>query len=256
MTVSIDASSESHAGASGSTNEASFSWSHAGGGSPEGVLVFTFVTSSSGADDVTSVTYGGVSLTAVSGGRAVDTNFGDCKAWFLGASVPTGSQTVTVNRNNNSNSIYAVAATVNADASTTSVHTGGIVLVQGDATSLSEQSVTDGLTGGDPDSLRFAGAYVNLPNFNTSPPTTITFNTLQPGTNSTWLRGIDYGTTNIGFVRETTAGNGGRNVGFDAAGFSSFDRAAVHLAIKEGGGAAATAVKDLINGFGIMPFKR
>lgn len=61
MAITFDAAS---AAASASQNVASFSWSHTGG-TPEGVVVFTFTWAELdilGGDNVTSVTYGGQSL--------------------------------------------------------------------------------------------------------------------------------------------------------------------------------------------------
>lgn len=212
--VSHDADSESHTGTTGSTSEASFSWSHSGGASPKGVLVFTFVNGSS-SDLATSVTYGGSSLTAVSGGRAVDTATepGDCKAWFLGSSVPTGTQTVVVNRTNNSVEMYAVAITVNAGIDTEAT---GVVLVQED-NSLSEQSVTDGSPGSN--SLRYSGVYYGR---NAVPGI---------GANSTGLQDIDFGNQVVSTARETTAGQGSRPVGFDQV--QTDDCAYTSLAIRE-----------------------
>jgi hypothetical protein len=252
MAIGYDASSESHTGTTGSASETSFSWTHTPAGTPKGVLIFTFVNAN--ADDATAVTYGGVSLTDVSGGRAVDTagEPGDCKAWFLGSGVPTGSQTVTVTRNNNANVMYAVAITVTSSQDS-AVHTGtgGIVLIQGD-TALIEQAVTDG-SSGTGNSMRFAAVNSGCDQFSTTPikPDGIT---LAPyDVDSTWVHGIDFGTRVCGVVRETTAGTGSRSVGFLSP---TEDTAAVHLAIKDIVAGAVTVVKDLINGFGIIPFKR
>jgi hypothetical protein len=250
MAIGFDASSESHTGTTGSASAASFGWTHTPAGTPKGVLVFTFVNAN--ADDATSVTYGGVSLTAVSGGRAVDTagEPGDCKAWFLGSSVPTGAQTVTVNRNNNANVMYAVAITVTSSQNS-DVHTAGIVLLQEDG-SIASQSVTDGASGTG-NSMRFAGVNCGADNFGTTLPSSPAFDTLYPDSgNSTWLQGIDFGTRVCGVVRETTAGTGARNVGFFGP---TDDRAAVHLAVKDVVGGATTAIKDII-GCGIIPFAR
>lgn len=257
MAIAFDASSESHTGTTGSTSEASFSWTHTPADTPKGVLIFTFVNAN--ADDAVSITYGGVNVPVVkdSGNndvRAVDTTGepGDCKAWFLGSGVPTGSQTVTVTRNNNSNVMYAVAITVTSSQDS-AVHTGtgGIVLIQGD-TALIEQAVTDG-SSGTGNSMRFAAVNSGCDQFSTTPikPDGIT---LAPyDVDSTWVHGIDFVTRVCGVVRETTAGTGSRSVGFLSP---TEDTAAVHLAIKDIVAGGVTVVKDLINGFGIIPFKR
>ena len=214
MAVAHDASSESHS-TGNSTNEASFSWTHTPAGTPRGVLVFTYVSGTGPPDDALSVTYGGVSLTPVSGGRATDTagEPGDCKAWFLGSSIPTGAQSVVVNRNNNANPMVAHCVTVTADTNT---GTGTPVLVQNDGT-VAEQSVDDGSPG--TNSVRYAGFYWGGSSG------------LTAGTNSTLLQGSSIVTGFASLVRETTAGQGARSVGFFNA--LSDDRAGVHLAVKE-----------------------
>jgi hypothetical protein len=177
------------------------------------VFVSTFA---SVADLITSVTYGGVALTRLTGGSAQDAagELGRLDAFFLGSGLGTGNQTITVNRTNNARVMYASAATVTAGADT-AVPTATIVLLQGDGT-LTVQSVDDTSPG--VNSLRYAGAYSGL----NAPP--------GAGTGSTLLNSIDIGNYGSALVRETTAGQGARNVGFSAA---TDDRAVVHLAIRE-----------------------
>jgi len=251
MAVGFDASSESHTGTTGSTSQASFSWSHSGG-TPKGVLVFTFVNAD--ADDATGVTYGGVSLTAVSGGRAVDTTGEprECKAWFLGSSIPTGTQTVEVTRNNNSNEMYAAAITVTAASDKdTAVHEAGILLTQADQ-GISVRNPTDGSPG--TNSMRFAAINSAINTYSTTLPSTLTMGILYVNTFfSTALQHIDFGNNVIGVVRETTAGQGARNIGWTS--MDNDDVAAVYLAVKEVTAAPSTSIKDLI-GVGIIPFRR
>ncbi len=215
MAVAFDAATESDAASTGSASVASFSWSHGGAASGVvGVLVFTFVNAN--ADDATSVTYGGATVPVVTGGRAVDTvgEPGDCKAWFLGTGVLQGTRTVVVNRTNNADVMYAVAITVTGTRNTEAV---GIVLLQNDQ-ALSEQSVNDGSPG--TSSMRFAGVNSGL---GTHP---------AAGASSTELHFFpaSAGLRSITVVRETTAGQGARSVGFSGA---SDDVAAVHLAVRE-----------------------
>lgn len=241
MAVAFDASSESHTGTTGSVSQASFNWTHTPVGTPRGVLVFTFSTFSSN-DNATAVSYGASSMTAVSGGRAVSTGgtyIGDVKAWFLGASVPTGAQTVTITRTNNTDEMYAVAMTVTA-AADTSVHTAGISLLQGSGSNplVAEELVTDGQSSGTNNSVRFAGINCSADSVSTVVTTIPNTGILYPGANSTHLQSLD--NTNFAWmaVRETTAGIGSRSVGFDwsEASKATESFAAVHLAIKEGGG--------------------
>jgi hypothetical protein len=213
--VAFDASSESHTGTTGSVSQSSFSWTHTPVGTPKGVLIF--VWNDGTAAQTTSITYGGVNVPAVSGGAAVDTagETGRMTAFYLGSGLPTGAQTVTVNRNNNTTELWAVAITITATGNT-QVYEPGIVLVQEDGT-LAVQSVTDGSPG--TNSLRFAGAYSGL----ASPP--------AAGTGSTLLQNFDTGNFVGAVVRETTAGQGARNVGVSSG--TADDRAAVHLAVRE-----------------------
>jgi hypothetical protein len=228
--VANDRSDESHTGTTGSASEASFSWTHASAVSPRGILVFTCGLSSA-TNDVTSVTYGGVSMTAVTGGAATDTitEPGNMKAWFLGASVPTGNQTVIVNRNNNANILYAVSISVTA-SSDTATHDAGIVL-QNESGVLAEQSVTDGSPG--TDSMRVAGAFMGHD----------TVGAIANGASTTGLRDIDVGSVGCKVVRETTLGQGARSLGWSEG--ASDDRAAVYLAIKETGAASGPPVGSL-----------
>lgn len=213
MAVAHSASSESHTGTTGSANQASFSWTHTQTGTPQGVLVFVHVTNSA-TDTVTSVSYGTVSLTRVPGGAALDAAGEPIRTdlFFAGAGLPTGNQTVTVNRTNNANIMYATVATVTA---ATNTNVTGIVLLQGDGT-LTEQNVDDGSPGSN--SVRYAGASSGL----NAPPTA--------GANSTLLQSIDVGNQSCALVRETTAGQGSRPVGLSGA---TDDRAAVHVAVRE-----------------------
>ena len=214
MAVAHDASSESHTSGS-SASEASFTWTHTPAGTPRGVLVFTYAKASGPPDDALSVTYGGVSLTAVSGGRAADTagEPADCKAWFLGSGIPTGAQSVVVNRTNSTTAMLAHCVTVTA---ATDTGTGTPVLVQEDGT-VAQQSVDDGSPG--TNSLRYAGLYWG------------TTTALAAGANSTALQASPFTGSGANLARETTAGQGARSVGFSEA--TTDDRAGVHLAVKE-----------------------
>lgn len=232
MAVAFDAASESHTGSSGSASETSFSWTHTPAGAPAGVLVFTFVNAN--ANNATAVTYGGVSMTAVTGGRAVDTGGepGDCKAWFLGAGIGTGAKTVQVTRTNNANVMYAVCYTVTA-ASDTQV--AGATLLQ-ENQALTEQNVDDGTW--DTNSVRFAATQWGASDIP------------AVGANSTQGPSIDYGTRTVSTVYETTPGRGSRPVGWDT-GATSDDVAFVGVAIKEAARSRQnTAVAPLVGAGG------
>lgn len=239
MAVAHDAITDSHTGTTGSASEASFTWSHNPVGVPKGILVFTFVLAN--ADNATAVTYDGVALSAVTGGRAVDSDAGeegDCKAWFLGSSVPTTDPAnVVVTRTNNANVMWAASVSVTA-LTDTEIYLPGIVLLQNDGT-LAEQNVDDGSPG--TSSLRYCGLNSGLP----GAPTI--------GANSTAFGAtgaIDFGARVIVICRETTAGQGSRPVGWSSG--TSDDRAAVHLAVREvPGGAVVPPPKPTVVNFAV-----
>ncbi len=216
MAVAHDASSESHTGTTGSASEASFTWNHDPVGTPRGVLIFTFDTDSA-THAPQSVTYDGVTVPAVTGGLAADTanEPGSTKAWFLGASVPTTDPAaVVVTRTNNANVCYAICITVTASGDTA---VGTPVLLQ-ENQDWAEKNCDDGSPGSN--SVRYAGGYSGRA---TIPPA---------GANSTLLQNINMAARSAGAVRETTAGQGSRPVGFVTTG-SVDDAAGVHLAVKE-----------------------
>lgn len=215
MAVAHDASSESHTGTTGSVSEASYSWTHTPAGTPKGILLFTMVHGNATAI-YGDVTYGGVTLTQVPGAAAADSGGGEggeTRAWFLGSSVPTGAQTVVVNRTNNAVPMYSVAVSVTAVGDT---DTAGVTLIQEDGT-LAEVSVDDGSPG--TNSVRYGAIMSGL----SAPP--------AAGANSTVLQTIDFGVRVSSLIQETTAGQGSRSVGW--ADGTTDDRAAVLLAIVE-----------------------
>jgi len=185
------------------------------------VLVFT--CENANADSATAVTYGGVSLTAVPGGLAQDSagEPRNTKAWHLGSSIPAGVQAIVVTRTNNANVMYAGCFTATADFDTEPT---GVVTAGSDGSCI-ETNIDDGSPGSN--SLRYASCNSALNTVSASPAA----NTLAQGANSTFSLSIDFGTSVILMVRETTAGQGSRPVGYDAA--TSDDRAICLLAIRE-----------------------
>lgn len=215
MAVAHVVSSQSHASASFSVSEASFSWTHTTTTDPQGAVVLVFQGVAS-ADAVTSVTYAGTTMTHVGSARAVDstTEPGSVDVYFLGSSVPTtDNPTVQVNRTNNTTTMWAVCATQTA---ATDTEIAGIVLVPGDG-AIAQQSVDDGSTG--VDSVRYSAVY-----YGGATPA-------PAGANSTLLHSNDAGAYGWTAVRETTAGQGSRLVGCTQA--TSDDRAIVAFAVRE-----------------------
>ena len=225
MAVAFDAASESHTGTTGSTSAASFTWNHVPAGSPRGALVFVF---SIGALTDTSVTYGGVSMTAVPYTAAdTDTELGSVRAYYLD-NCGTGTKAVVVNRTNNAIAMYAVCFTVTATF-TSEVYAAGVQTKSGSTATatgasstgtgtgtLALLSVTDGSPG--TNSLRFMGRYQG------------TSNVTAAGSGSTAGPSIDFGLFVIDTFYETTAGQGARNVGGATI---TDDVAAIALAVRE-----------------------
>ncbi len=112
--VAHDASSHDAAAASGATTN--FSWTHTPVGTPKGVIVLV-VQSTLSTDQVSSVTYGALTLTRVARACDTATEPGCVYAYFGGSSVPTGAQTVTVNVSGSSGK-HASAITLTAAGNT------------------------------------------------------------------------------------------------------------------------------------------
>lgn len=222
MSVAHDASSKT---ATISQSEAAFSFTHTPVGVPRSALVVVFEYQTN-VDDVLGVTYGGVALGAVAGGRALDTltELGTCKAYHLGAGIPTAAQLVEVARNNNATTMGAMCATATADGDT---EVTGVVLLQENQI-LAEQNVDDGRAAGA--SLRYAGLYTGF---------SLTGST-SPGVNTTALEAL--GLIGSAFAKlgvETVPGFGSRPVGFTSA--TADDVAEVLLAIREAAVVAAAS---------------
>ena len=129
------------------TSPATFN--HTPVGTPRGVWVFIGQGDAYSVDAVTAVTYGGTSMTRVN--TAVDTAGEPSRAYgyFLGSSVSTGTQTVSITHNGNNSGKIAYACTVTASADT-EVKASGI-----DQESQADPSVT--LDCGADTCLRFSG---------------------------------------------------------------------------------------------------
>lgn len=219
MAIAHGASSESSVSDATSPR----TWTHAPGVGviPDWVLVFVMQNANS-TDHIGAVTYDGVALTAVSGAFAADTlgEPGTCKAYFkAGGAWGSGNRIVSVSNDGTSVTFHGVA--VSGSGTGAEVYLAGIVLLQ-ESQALAEQNVTDASPG--TNSVRYAGTFyggVTAPGV---------------GANSTALQDTSFGSTSASAVRETTAGQGSRPVGFSAV---SDDVAAIHLVIREAPAAAA-----------------
>ena len=91
-------------------------------GTPKGAIVWV-VSNGGFADEVTTVTYGGTSMTEVSASPSLANLAEDSSVhcFFLGASVPTGAQTVAVTTNASAQTNRCYCVTVTADTDQTAV---------------------------------------------------------------------------------------------------------------------------------------
>lgn len=227
--VTYDNSSESHTGITGSVSEAQFEWQHSPVDTPRGLVVYV-VGSLDATDIITSVTYGGVPMNAVTGGLAQDTSgeAGFSKVYFLGTGIPTGEQTVQVNRDITATPVWACCTTVTAISDTN--YTG--VLVEEENQLVTEENIDDSSLGNGNGSLRFCGGFFGSSSIS---------NPGDIGASSTYLQGIDYGAYNSVVVRETVSGVGSRPVGFIN---KNDDTALVYLAVYAPGTTSSTVSVD------------
>jgi hypothetical protein len=139
MAIAFDAFSNAAANAN------DHSWTHTPVGTPRGVLVLG-VQDTTDLDDITGVTYGGVAMAEVALSPKLS-NAGSAEAssvygYFLGASIPTGAQTVAVTTGGGGITKRFAAITVTAAQNTSVVDTSGV-----DSASLANPSVTLSLGG-------------------------------------------------------------------------------------------------------------
>lgn len=212
--VYFDAGSESHTGTTGSTSQTSFTWNHTPVGVPKGILVFVFTNAN--ADDISTVTYGGVTMSQIAEAAAATAEPGRTTLFYLGSGIPTGTQAVVVNRTNNTDVMYAVAISVVATRDTEAYAT--TIVTENTVGTLAQQSISDGRSGGSL-STRFAAINTGL----AAPP--------SAGANSTDVHNIDFGARGASVVRETVPGTGARNIGFSSG--TSDDRATIYVAVRE-----------------------
>lgn len=212
MTVAHDASSDSHTSTNSSVSQTSFSWTHTPVGTPRAVRIHVFQLNTA-ASSITGVSYGGVACSLVSGGTASDTATepGRVEVWELNTGIPTGAQTVVVSRTNNAVTMRAHCITATA---ATDCETVGVT-AQSENGAMAEVAISDGASLSN--SVRYAAGYGGS-------------TTISVGASSTALQNTAFPATAIRSVRETTAGQGSRNVGMTMV---SDDRAYVLYAVRE-----------------------
>jgi len=230
MAVAHDVSSESHGSTTGHSGSASFTWDHAGGGSARGALVFVCGVVTNATPPVTSVTYGGTTMTAVPYiGKDTDTEPGQVTAYYLD-NCGTGTKTIVVNRSDATpwaHILYATCSTVTA-ATPTEVYLPGVKTYGGSSSNTAAStsgtgtatttvvSITDGSPG--TNSLRFACRYVGA----ASPGTADTGSTVPVS--------IDFTSYGIALAYQNTPSQGAADVGFSSV---TDDTAIVALAVRE-----------------------
>lgn len=199
---------------------ASFNIGTLGTGARAGIV---FIATHGTGDLITGVTWNGVAMNRLYRAADTDTEPGAVVAYFLD-NVSNG--TITVSRTNNAvvtvgyaasisaarvtraiQTITRVSSTQNTDADTSTTGTGAS----------GEVAVDDGSPG--TSSMRFAAAYTGA-----ATP-------VAQGTNSTALQSLDSTAFGSSFVRETTAGQGSRSVGFATG--TTDDWALVAVAVRE-----------------------
>lgn len=232
MTVSLIRSAESHTGTTGSVSQASYTWALGiAGDAPRGVVVFT-MQGVLAADAVTAVTYGGVALTKVTGGAAADTvtEPGRVTTWLLGASVPSGAQSVVVTRTSNTATCYGVGFLLGGSAAIVSYGTPGYMMENGAAVALT-------INPGTATSIVLAALYTG----GSTAPTASTGMTLAQTLSGSYAYAF-------GAAYETTPTTGSRARGLVAA---TDDLAYVVCAFREVAGVvsyAATGRVDAVSG--------
>jgi hypothetical protein len=230
MAVAHDAVSESHTGTTGVASVTSFTWNHVPTGTPRSALVFTLAI---GANPVTSVTYGGTSMTAVPyTAYDSDTEPGFVQAWFLD-NCGSGTKAVVVNRTSNTVVTYAVCITQTA-SSACEVYAAGVKTRSGSGseqtaasssnTGVSSSWSTMALTDGSPgtNSVRYLAIHSGA-----SSVSAASTNTTSLGTSAS----IDFGNYVFFTMRDTTPSQG--SVTLTIASAISDDLAVIGLAVRE-----------------------
>jgi hypothetical protein len=199
---------------------ASFNIGTLGTGARAGIV---FVATHGSNDIITGVTWNGVAMSLLFKAMDTDTEPGAVEAYFLD-NVTNGI--ITVSRTNNATVTVGYAASISAASAceafqtvtlaSTAQNTNADTSSGGTGPSV-EVNVDDGSPG--TNSMRFAAAYSGA----ATPP-------LQ-GTNSTNLQVLDSTALGSRFVRETTAGQGSRPVGFATG--TTDDWALVAVAVRE-----------------------
>jgi len=219
MTAAFDAFTKIDTVTDTSSAGGPLSGTHTPSGTPRGVIVYIHQsagTTGGDGDDVSAVTYGGVSMSRVT--TAADTAGETMRtyAYFLGASIPTGAQTVTVTYSGGSATriLYCISVTASADTEV-------------DASNIAEEDQAD------PDITVATTASTNCFVSGIISSGLSTHTNLSSGTGYTELDLTDYVSRASNVQRRTSNSTGGNvSVLWDTATISD-DVAAIGVAIKE-----------------------
>ena len=208
MTVSVNAATENVR--TGTTSPQTFS--HAGAASGVKGVVLAIVHGTSSTDHVSAASYGGTALTRIQRNTDTATEPGAAELWFLGASVPQGTQTVSYTPGATTDDIHAVAITLLGDADLEVVDQDGI------NDNVADPSVT----------LQYAGrtcmAFAALYGGGAAPTA------FTPNANCTTVHDHDLGAFYSEVIRQTTAGSADFAIGGTA---STDDVAFAAIAVSE-----------------------
>lgn len=234
LVAPVEATLAFDAVSAGAVQKPTVSWTHTPVGTPRAVIVLIAQDGASGADEVTSVTYGGVTMSEVSGSPnslATGEN-GAMYCYFLGSSIPTGAQTVTVNVTGTGGTKWPVAITLTGAADTVVQSSDGTI----HSTSLANPSVT--LTSGGNSVFAAIGFFggQNAPTSNT------------PLSGWTDRGENDFGTTTGGVYTFDTVGTSNVTAGYTAA---AEDAVMMAVAIAESGGGGAPACQPTLGLLGV-----
>lgn len=222
MAIAFDAASALQSGTT------TFSWTHTPVGTPRGVVVI--LVQNSAVNAVSGVTYGGVAMTEVSGSPLLKSSgeSGQVRAWHLGASVPTGAQTVEVTVATGTTQKRAASMTVTAAADTAVEDTSTL-----SSDSQADPSV-DLSTGAGVETFIAAGLHSGHDSAAS----------LAPGADYTQVGESDYGAQLASIIRRTAIATGGTiAVSWTQ---TAEDATLLAVAIKEAAGGDATATPAVI----------
>lgn len=211
MALAFDASSESLVAVTSRT------WTHTPVGTPRGVFVGVVINSFTGttvADSITSVTYGGVTMSLIGSVEDLGSGAnGKALLYFLGTSIPTGAQSVVVTKSGTTEDTWGAAVTVTAGADTEGAGT-----IFGTAVNSSPSVTITGIAGA---SYGFGVIWSDL-----NAPTSIT-----AGSGHTKRQDVDFGAESAAIESSTSENaSGNLTIAFTAA---SNGGAFVGMAIQE-----------------------